>query len=231
LPKHTERKRPAITKEAEFGELMRKIDTGKGSLTWYALQLLALTFVRPGTVTKARWKHFDLAKAQWVIPFKELKMEWLRTEQGEAAEDFTVPLSRQAVTMLRELYKISGAANGNGYLFPGPGGGDTIDEQAMNDVLHALGYKGVHCAHGFRSSASTILNRQRTADGRRRFETALIEIQQDRLDASTRAIYDRDDRMPERIELMQIWADKIDELRDDKGALVASTVVELADAA
>jgi len=220
--KHREKKRPAITDEAKFGELLRKIDgyTGKSStdLTRYGLQLLALTFVRPGTVTKARWEHFDLGKAQWVIPFKELKMEWLRTEQGEPVEDFTVPLSRQAVALLRKLREISGA--GNGYLFPGPCGGDTIDEQAMNDMLHALGYKGVHCAHGFRSSASTILNRQRTPEKRRMFDPMLIELQLDHRDASVSARYNRDDCMPERIDLMQFWADKVDELRDSRDAEV-----------
>jgi hypothetical protein len=94
----------------------------------------------------------------------------------------------------------------------------------LNNALQALGYKGIHCAHGFRASASTILNRQRTKAKRRRFETALIEIQQDRLDASTRAIYDRDDLMPERIELMQFWGDKIDELRGVDRSNVVSSV-------
>ena len=57
-----------------------------------------------------------------------------------------------------------------------------------------------------------MLNRERL-NGRRRFEPELVEMQQDRLDASTRAVYDRDDRLPERIELMQFWADRIDEMR------------------
>jgi hypothetical protein len=66
-----------------------------------------------------------------------------------------------------------------------------------------------------------MLNRERV-DGRRRFERELIEMQQDRLDASTRAVYDRDDRLPERVDLMQFWADQIDALRSDR------SVVELA---
>jgi hypothetical protein len=56
-------------------------------------------------------------------------------------------------------------------------------------------------------------------NGRRRFERELIEMQQDRLDASTRVVYDRDDRPPERVELMQFWADKIDALRDDQSSV------------
>lgn len=227
LPDHQSKKRPAITEEKPFGELLRKIDAYEGrsnNLTWYGLKLLALTFVRPDTMAKAEWKHFDLAGAQWVIPFDELKMAWLRTEKGEQPEDFTVPLSRQAIALLRELYEITGK---NRYLFPGCGDANVMSENTLNYALHALGYKGIHCAHGFRATASTLLNRERVKVrergpddknrwvSRRRFERALVEIQQDRLDASTRAIYDRDDLMTERIELMQFWADKIDKLRDD----------------
>ena len=102
--KHKEKKRPAIIDETKFGELMRKIDGYEGrsqNLTAHALKLLALTFVRPDLVAKAEWKQFNLKKAQWVIPFETLKMEWLRSETGEATEDFVVPLSRQAVVLLR----------------------------------------------------------------------------------------------------------------------------------
>jgi integrase len=216
--KHKERKRPAITEETKFGELLRKIDgyEGRGqNLTAHALKLLALTFVRPDLVAKAEWKHFNLKKALWVIPFETLKMEWLRSETGEATEDFVVPLSRQAVALLRELFEITGKSR---YLFPGCGDAATMSENTINFALHSLGYKGIHCAHGFRSSASTILNRQRI-DGRRRFERTLIEFQLDHQDKTVRAIYDRDDCIPERIELMQYWADKIDALRRSDKAI------------
>jgi integrase len=136
-----------------------------------------------------------------------------RKEAGEQEDDYLVPLSRQAVALLRELRKITGESK---YLFPGQYTGETMSENTINYALHALGYKGIRCAHGFRSSASTTLNRQRTAEGRRRFERALIEIQQDRLDASTRAIYDRVPLIAERIELMQFWADMIDQMRASK---------------
>jgi integrase len=211
--KHREKKRPAITDEAQFGELLRKIEAYEGrsnNLTWYGLKLLAYTFVRPDTVAKAEWARFDFNRARWVIPFEALKMEWLRAETGEAMEDFVVPLSKQVIAMLRELHEITGKGR---YLFPGCGDAEVMSENTLNNALHALGYKAIHCAHGFRSSASTILNRQRV-NGRRRFERELVEIQLDHLDSSTRAVYDRDDCMPERIELMQFWADKVDELRD-----------------
>jgi len=210
--KHKVKKRPAITDEEKFGELMRSIDGYQGrasDFTKSALQLLALTFVRPDLVAKAEWKHFDLDNALWVIPFEMLKMEWLRSETGEPEEDFYIPLSRQAVALLRELSETTGKDR---YLFPGTGDAEAMSESTINFALHSLGFKGTHCAHGFRSSASTVLNRQRV-DGRRKYERALIELQLDHQDASVRAIYDRDDCLPERIELMQFWADKIDGLR------------------
>jgi integrase len=205
---HKEQHRPAITDPAKFGVLLRKIEAFEGrgdNLTGYALELLALTFVRPGTVQNAEWAHFNLADAMWVVPFARLKMASERSEAGKSEDDYFVPLSRQAVALLGELHKITGDGR---YLFPGRAG-RMISENTLNCALHAMGYKGVHCAHGFRSSASTLLNRERI-NGRRRFERELVEMQQDRLDRTTRAVYDRDDRLPERIELMQFWADNVD---------------------
>jgi integrase len=210
--KHKVKHRPALTDPERFGDLLRKMDAFEGridNLTCYALKLLALTFVRPGTVAAARWAHIDLKAAMWVVPFEHLKMATEREDAGKSQDDYIIPLSRQAVALLRELHTISGESE---YLFPGYGGGPTISENTINFALHGLGFKGVHCAHGFRSSASTLLNRERL-NGRRRFERDLIEMQQDRLDASTRAVYDRDDRLPERIELMQFWADSVDKMR------------------
>jgi integrase len=163
--KHRAKKRPAITDEKKFGDLLRKIEAYDGrsnNLTWYGLKLLALTFVRPDTMAKAEWRHFDLNRARWVIPFEKLKMEWLRTEKGESPEDFVVPLSRQAIALLRELRELTGKSR---YLFPGCGDAEVMSENTLNYALQAVGYKGLHCVHCFRASASTILNRQRTRRG------------------------------------------------------------------
>ena len=84
-----------------------------------------------------------------------------------------------------------------------------------------LDYKGIHCAHGFRSSASTMLGREKDRDGRPLFESKVIDRQMDHLPKDedtiknpTRERYDRDDRMPERVVLMQHWSDLIDRMRD-----------------
>jgi integrase len=138
--KHKEKHRPAITDPVKFGHLLRKIDLYEGrgdNLTGYALELLALTFVRPGAVASARWAHFNLTDALWVLPFTALKMSTERSEAGKSEDDYIIPLSRQAVALLRDLHKITGDDE---YLFPGARKGRTISENTMNYALHGLGY-------------------------------------------------------------------------------------------
>lgn len=209
------KKRPAIVEPEAFGHLLRKIDHfegREGNITGIALRLLALVFVRPGELTAAKWAHFDLDGAKWSVPFEQLKQRTQRTnsDSERADEPHEVPLSRQALALLRDLHKLTG---GGEYLFPGRQGARSMNENTLNNSLHALNYQGVHCAHGFRSSASTILNKQRRPTGGRLFEQAMIELQLDHADDSTRAIYDRDGLWDDRVELMQHWADLIDRLR------------------
>jgi integrase len=207
--------RPAITDPVQFGQLLRKVGVLEAdSLTGIGLRLLALTFVRPGTVQTGRWEHVDFEAALWTIPFEKLKMKTQRKAADAPEASHVVPLSRQALALLRELHTITGDTE---FLFPGRQEARTMSENTLNNALIAMGYKDVHCAHGFRSTASTLLNRERVG-GRRRFEQSMIEIQLDHLDASTRATYDRDDMLPERTKLMQFWADRIDEYRD--GAMI-----------
>jgi integrase len=197
----TTQSRPAITEETPFGELLRNISaySGRnGNLVGIAVQLLAMTFVRPGTVAAAKWEHFDLDGAMWTIPAQELKMKTFRDTVKELKDKpHQVPLSRQAVALLRELKELTG----------------------LEVALNALGYQGVHCPHGFRSSASTLLNAERIeVDGTEmpRFAEQAIEFQLEHINASVAAIYNRDPRLKERTALMQFWSDKIEELRDGK---------------
>jgi integrase len=213
-PNETREKRPALVDAAAFGALLRKIDIYEGrndNIVGYGLRLLALMFPRPGELAGAQWAHFDLDVARkWSVPFAELKQRTERKLNDKRVDEpFEVPLSRQAIALLRELHKLTGHCR---FLLPGRGQSRTISENTLNVALKALGYDGQHCAHGFRSSASTLLNKERI-DGRRRFERELIEVQLDHVDDSTRAIYDRDNLWLERAELMQFWADKIDQLK------------------
>jgi integrase len=213
--------RPAVTEPEQFGHLLRKVDHFEGhdgNITGIGLKLLALTAVRPGELTAAKWAHFDRAdQLKWVIPAEELKMRTKRQKarSERAGKGHEVPLSRQALALLRDLHKLTGHSE---YLFPGRQSARTMSENTLNNALHALGYKNVHCAHGFRSSFSTIMNKERVTVGDRRVylweeQSALIEIQLDHDDASTRAIYARGDGWEERVELMQHWADLMDKLR------------------
>ena len=127
-------------------------------------------------------------------------------------------LSRQAVALLRDLKKQTG---GGRYLFPGRKG-RPISTNALEVALNSLGYQGTHCPHGFRSSASTLLNAERiTVDSTElpRFAEQAIDFQLEHVDASVAAIYNRDQRLSERTKMMQFWADKIDALHGGESAV------------
>jgi integrase len=212
--------RPAIVEAKPFGQLLRDVAAysgRQGNLVGKALVLLALTFVRPGTITQAEWDEFDLDGALWTIPFKKLKQRKFRETIGELrGKPHFVPLSRQAVASLRELKKQGGRG---GYMFPGRKARQ-ISTNALEVALKSLGYQDMHCPHGFRSSASTLLNAERiTFDGNElpRFAPQAIEFQLEHVDKSTAAIYNRDQRLAERTKMMQFWADKIDVLREEQG--------------
>jgi integrase len=209
--------RPAITEAKPFGKLLRAMSAyqgGQGDMVVKALELLALTFVRPGTVIAAEWSEIDLDAALWTIPFARLKQRKFRAGIAELkGKPHLVPLSRQAVALLRNLHKRT--ANGR-YLFPGRRHGQPIATSALNVALRTLGYQDVHCPHGFRSTASTMLNAERIKVGDAdvpRFDRQAIEFQLEHIDASIAGIYDRDPRMPERTKMMQFWGDKVDQMR------------------
>ena len=121
----------------------------------YALKLIALTMVRPGELRLAEWTEFDEKNRIWVIPAEEMKMR----------DDHEVPLSRQALAILAELRPLTGRGR---YLFSHD---DDVpmSDKTINKALRIMGYDtgpgGDHCAHGFRSSASTLLNEEGVFDG------------------------------------------------------------------
>jgi len=135
----------AITKPDEFGKLIASIRTYEGSpITRAALMLMAYTFVRTGELRGAAWSEFDLAKAEWRIPAERMKM-------GEA---HLVPLSRQALAVLRELRLLTGRSR---LVFPNERRPDQpMSENTILYALYRLGYHSRATGHGFRSSASTM---------------------------------------------------------------------------
>jgi integrase len=191
------RNHAAITEPIKIGQLLRAIDGYQGQpATEYALKLLPLVFVRPGELRAAEWSEFDLETAEWRIPGSRMKMR----------EPHIVPLSRQAVALLRDLQPLTGAGR---YLFPSLRGGDRpISNNTLNASLRRLGYTGDEMvSHGFRSMASTCLNEQD-------WHPDLIELQLAHAERSkVRAAYNRASRLGERRKMMQAWADYLDTLR------------------
>jgi integrase len=190
--------RPAITDEAKLGALMVSIDEYDGWPTIRAaLQLTALTMTRPGEVRFMRRSEIVWPKAMWRIPAERMKMR----------RPHDVPLSTQALAILRDIWPLS---EGHELVLPSIRSPlKALSENAMNSALRRMGYtKEEVCSHGFRSSASTILN-ERGYD-RDVIETALAHQDEDEV----RATYNRAKYWPQRVKLLQDWADLLDEFKN-----------------
>jgi integrase len=140
--------RPAITDLRGFGALLRAIASYVGTPeTRAALELLALTFTRPGELRSAKWKDFDLEAAVWTIPAEVTKMR----------RPHRVPLARRSIEILEALRAVTGEGQ---FVFPSLRSRDRcMSENTINAALRRLGFsKDEMCAHGFRSAASSLLN-------------------------------------------------------------------------
>ncbi|WP_342620820.1 integrase arm-type DNA-binding domain-containing protein [Rhodoferax sp. GW822-FHT02A01] len=188
----------AITDPKQVGQLMRSIFDYTGHpYTVAALKLTPLVFLRPGELRTAEWAEMDLDAAEWRIPASKMKMK----------VDHLVPLSKQAVEILRDIHPVTGHGR---YVFPSLRTGERpMSENTINAALRGMGYaKEVHSAHGFRATARTIMDE---VLGER---VDLIEHQLSHAvkDPNGRA-YNRTAHLPARREMMQRWADYLDKLR------------------
>ena len=196
----------SITEPDAVGELLRAIHGFTGTFpVACALKLAPLVFVRPGELRHVEWAEFDLDVAEWSIPAEKMKMRVTHL----------VPLSSQAVAILRDLLPLTGASR---YVFPGARDRKKpLSDMALNAAFKRLGYDGqTFTAHGFRAMARTIL------DERLGFRPDIIEHQLAHAvkDANGRA-YNRTSFLPERRKMMQQWADYLDSLREATGKIVA----------
>ena len=186
----------ALTDPAEFAALLRSIEDYRGEATTKAaMQLLAFTFQRTKEVRFAEWVQIDLDAALWRIPAEIMKMR----------EAHIVPLSRQAVDVLKGLQPLTGAGR---LVFPSSITREKpISENTVVYALARMGYKGRMTGHGFRSVASTLLNEQG-------YRADLIERQLAHAEKNAvRAAYNRAEYLPERKKMMQQWADYLDKLK------------------
>jgi integrase len=187
----------AITDPKTFGGLLRAIAGYEGHFVIKAaLRLSPMLYVRPGELRAMEWAEVDLEKATWSIPGHRMKM----------SNDHIVPLSSQAVGILKQLRSITGDRK---IVFPSiKGEGRSISENTLNSALNAIGYDGtMHRAHGFRASARTMLDEQLG------FPAHLIEHQLAHAvkDANGRA-YNRTSHLEERKKMMQRWSNYLDQL-------------------
>ena len=193
----------AAMPDRELPEFLRKLDAYEGDPhTVQGLRLLMLTATRPGEVRGARWAEFDLDAALWVIPPERMKMR----------HEHRVPLSLQAVDVLRTMQRLSGSGE---LVFPSPFyPSQPLSENTFNSALARMGYKNPATAHGFRALFSTVANE--VGWNPDVIERQLAHKEQN----SVRAAYHRSTYMAERIKLMQWWADYL-------GGRKAGNVVKL----
>lgn len=198
------RSHAAITDPSEFGALMRAIrGYAGGPVVRAALQLAPLVFVRPGELRHARWSEFDLGHAMWEIPAARMKRPKAEKRLSDA---HVVPLSRQAVEILRELQSETGST---GLVFPSPRSRERpLSENAVLAALRSLGFtREQMTGHGFRASARTMLV-ERLKIAPEIVELQLAHAVRDPLGRS----YNRVQWLDERASMMQRWADYLDAL-------------------
>lgn len=186
--------------ERELGELLQKIEAYQGTpATRIALKLMALTFVRTSELIKAKWDEFDFDRTRWNIPAERMKMK----------TPHIVPLSKQAISLLKSLKHVSGD---NEYIFPSDLDCRKTPTMSSHTILRALkrmGYQGRMTGHGFRGLASTILHEQNYNHDH--IEIQLAHSPRDAVSAAyNHALY-----LEPRAKMMQDWADYLDKRRNE----------------
>ena len=193
-----ERHHAAIIDPEEFGNMLRLIDGYQGSfIVKIALQIAPHVFLRPGELRLATWDEINFDKKQWEIPAPRMKMD----------KPHIVPLSKQVLSLLEELYGFTGKSD---YLFPSlRAKGKPISDNTLNAALRTIGYtKDQATTHGFRATARTLL------DEELHFKTDFIEHQLAHLvkDPNGTA-YNRTKHLKARAIMMQKWSDYLNAIK------------------
>jgi integrase len=194
LKSHIGGHRPALTNPADVGRLLRDIEAYNGTFTVKsALRLLPILFCRPGEMRLMEWAGIDIEAKEW---------RYLASKTGI---NHIVPLSSQAIKILTELRPVTGRSE---YVFPkGSDHNKPMSKRTIQNALQIMGYDDIHCAHGFRTTASTLLNEQGWSPDA--IERQLCHMPKD----AVRAAYNRAQYLEERRRMMQAWADYLDGLK------------------
>lgn len=179
---------PHLT-DKELPAFLEAFSKYKGyAVTNLAFKFLLLTFVRTSEMRFAKWDEFDFEKNQWRIPAERMK----------SGRVHIVPLATQTLAVLKELKIHTGKKE---YLFIQKNKDKPISENAVLTIINAIGYKGKATGHGFRATASTILNEHG-------FNSDYIERQLAHVEGNkVRAAYNHAEYLPQRKEMMQWWGD------------------------
>ena len=197
--------RPAVTKPQDLAKLLKRIETlDVESNTITALRLLPLLFVRNGDLRRAKWADIDLENRRWYL--KPLKGEG----KEKMVREMVVPLPTQAVKILKDHQKLTG--NTEFVFYSSTATKNKImSENTANDRLKDLGYKGIHCVHGFRATAKTILQEQL------KFPLIVVEMALGHITKDPNGTaYGRFEFIDDRDVMMQTWADYLDALKQGK---------------
>lgn len=193
---------PAIIEPEDFGHLLRAVWAYPGSfVTLCGLKLTAMTWLRSKELRQALWDEIDWENDTWTVPAERMKKK----------RKHLVPLSRQAIEVLRDLHGLTGSKGP--FMFPNASkAGRPMSENTMLNAMNSLGYKGRHVPHGFRKTASTNLNEQG-------WNTDWIEKQLSHEDDDkVRRAYNAAEYLDQRREMMQHYSDWLDEVRDTVAA-------------
>ncbi|BDV44110.1 integrase [Geotalea uraniireducens] len=197
----------SLTDPKAVAPLLRALDSYQGSfITKCALRLAPLVLIRPGELRHAEWAEFDLDAAEWNIPVERLKLK-KKEKIDRKGEKHLVPLSRQAVEILRELHTLTGSRR---YVFAGHRSPlRPMSENTVNSALRLMGFsKDEITGHGFRAMARTILDE--VLHVRPDYiEHQLAHAVRDPLGRA----YNRTTHLSERKKMMQLWADYLNELK------------------
>jgi integrase len=200
LPSVSHRHMAAPTEPEKVGEILRALDAFQGSpVVAAAIRLLPLLFCRPGELIAMRWADVDLEAGEWRYTVTKTKTEHL------------VPLSRQAIAILRDLFPLTGHLPG-GWVFPGGRSPmQHLSNVAINAAYRRLGIdtKEELTAHGWRAVARTLLH-EKLGFPAEAIEHQLAHAVPDPLGRA----YNRTRFLETRRKMMQAWADYLDRLRD-----------------
>ena len=187
----------AVTAPKDVADLLVRLESYIGgpvvrAALWFSLY----TFQRPGEIRGSEWKEIDFDAALWRIPENRMKNR----------RPHVVPLARQVIDILKEIKPLTGDSR---FVFPTiTSKSKPMSENTVRVALRSMGYTNEQMtAHGFRTTASTNLNEQG-------WNSDLIELSLAHVEGnSTRAAYNRAERLSERREMMQAWANWLDGLR------------------